>query len=85
VLEYGSAASRKPSPIKLRARITTITGNAGNINQGVKAIEWTFCVACNRTPQLIAGDRKPNPRKLNAVSLMIIEGIARVVAAIRWL
>ena len=40
-----------------------------------------FCASCSRTPQLIAGGRRPSPRKLNDVSLMMIAGIASVVAA----
>lgn len=31
---YGSAASRRPSPRKLKARITTITGTTGSISHG---------------------------------------------------
>ena len=31
---YGSAASRKPSPRKLKARTTMITGSTGSISQG---------------------------------------------------
>src|SRR5690348_6696760 len=31
---YGSAASRNPSPKKLKARITTITGTTGSISHG---------------------------------------------------
>ena len=42
---------------------------------------WMFWASCSRTPQLIAGGRKPSPRKLNDVSLMMIAGIASVVAA----
>ena len=35
------------------------------------------------TPQLTAGARRPNPRKLSAVSPRIIAGIDRVALAIR--
>src|SRR5262245_41069475 len=31
---YGSAASRSPSPRKLKARMTNITGTIGNSSQG---------------------------------------------------
>ncbi len=31
---YGSAASRRPSPKKLKARMTTMTGTTGSISQG---------------------------------------------------
>ena len=37
------------------------------------------------TPQLIAGGRRPRPRKLKEVSLMIMAGSASVVEAIMWL
>ena len=33
----------------------------------------------------MAGGRSPRPRKLSAVSLMIMAGMARVVAAMMWL
>jgi len=43
-------------------------------------------LACWRsTPQLMAGGRRPNPRKDSEVSLMIMAGMARVVAAMMWL
>ena len=44
-----------------------------------------FCASCSSTPQLIAGGRRPRPRKLSDVSLMMIAGIASVVAAMMWL
>ena len=46
---------------------------------------WMFCASWSSTPQLIAGGRRPSPRKLSDVSLMIIAGIASVVAAMMWL
>src|SRR5207248_7984768 len=82
---YGSAASRSPSPRKLKAMTARITGMAGIISQGEMATVWTFWACCSRTPQLIAGGRRPRPRKLSAVSLMIIAGRASVVAAMMWL
>ena len=64
---------------------TTITGTAGSISHGEMATVWTFWACCNKTPQLMAGGRRPRPRKLRAVSLTIIAGRARVVAAMIWL
>ena len=64
---------------------TMITGTAGSISHGEMATVWTFCACCSRTPQLIAGGRRPRPRKLRAVSLMIMAGRASVVAAMMWL
>ncbi len=49
------------------------------------ATVWTFWACCSRTPQLIAGGRRPRPRKLSAVSLTIMAGSASVVAAMMWL
>ena len=43
-----------------------------------------FCASCSRMPQLIAGGRSPRPRKLSDVSLMIMAGSARLVAAMMW-
>ena len=62
-----------------------MTGSAGSSSQGVSAIAWTFCASCSSTPQLMAGGRRPRPRKLSDVSLMIIAGSASVVAAMMWL
>ena len=61
---YGSAASRRPSPRKLKARMTMITGIAGISSQGEIARAWMFCACCSSTPQLMAGGRSPRPRKL---------------------
>ena len=44
-----------------------------------------FWACCSMTPQLMAGGLRPSPRKLSDVSLMMIAGRARVVAAIMWL
>src|ERR1700686_5515446 len=81
---YGSAASRKPSPRKLNARMTTITGTAGNNSQGEIATVWTFWASCSSTPHEMAGGRRPSPRKLSDVSRMTIAGNASVVAAMMW-
>ena len=62
-----------------------MTGTAGSINHGEIATVWTFCACWSSTPQLMAGGRRPRPRKLSAVSLMIIAGSASVVAAMMWL
>ena len=52
---------------------------------GESATVCTFCACCRSTPQLMAGGRKPRPRKLSAVSPMTIAGSASVVAAMMWL
>ena len=54
-------------------------------SQGEMANACTFCASCSSTPQLTAGGRRPRPRKLSDVSLMIMAGMARVVAAMMWL
>jgi hypothetical protein len=69
----------------LKEITATITGTAGSISHGEMATVCTFWACCNSTPQLIAGGRRPRPRKLNAVSEMIIAGRASVVAAMMWL
>ena len=61
--------------------MTTITGTAAIKSQGAMASAWMFCASCSSTPQLIAGGRKPRPRKESVVSLMIIAGKARLTAA----
>ena len=60
-------------------------GKAANNSQGEMATAWMFCASLSSTPQLMAGGRDPRPRKLNAVSAMIMAGRASVVAAIIWL
>ena len=70
-----------PSPMKLNARTATMTAKDGMRSHGEITNAWMFCASWSSTPQLIAGGRKPSPRKLNDVSLMMIAGIARVVAA----
>ena len=62
-----------------------VTGIDGISSQGEIARAWMFCACCSRTPQQIAGGRRPRPRKLSEVSLMIMAGMARVVAAMMWL
>ena len=57
----------------------------GKSSQGEIARAWMFWASCSSTPQLIAGGRRPRPRKLSDVSLMIMAGRARVVAAMMWL
>ncbi len=58
-----------------------VTGIEGINSHGEIAKAWIFCACCSKTPQLIAGGRNPKPRKLSDVSLMIMAGIASVVAA----
>src|SRR5205814_10403666 len=67
--KYGSAASLMPSPMKLNARTATMTAKDGIRSHGEITNAWMFCASWSRTPQLIAGGRKPSPRKLNDVSL----------------
>ena len=62
-----------------------VTGIDGIRSQGEIARAWMFCACCSRTPQEMAGGRNPRPRKLREVSLMIMAGTARVVAAMMWL
>src|SRR5215831_15896604 len=78
---YGSAASRRPSPTRLKARTERITTAPGTRSQGASATVWMFCASWSNTPQLIAGGRMPRPRNESDVSLMIIAGIARVLVA----
>ena len=52
----------------------------GSSSHGEIASVWTFCACCSITPQEIAGGRRPRPRKLSEVSLMIIAGSARVTS-----
>src|SRR5258708_4661210 len=44
-MPYGSAASRRPSPRKLNARIAIVTGTAGNSNHGETAAVCTLDAA----------------------------------------
>src|SRR5262245_7646240 len=78
---YGSAASRRPSPTRLKAMTERITTAPGTRSHGASATVWMFCASWSSTPQLIAGGRMPRPRKESDVSLMIIAGIARVLVA----
>ena len=61
-----------------------MTASDGRRSQGEMTRAWMFWASCSSTPQLIAGGRKPSPRKLNEVSLMMIAGKASVVAAMIW-
>src|SRR5262245_45336489 len=78
---YGSAASRRPSPTRLKARTERITTAPGTRSQGASATVWMFCASWSSTPQLIAGGRMPRPRNESDVSLTIMAGIARVLVA----
>ena len=62
-----------------------ITAIPGVKTQGARAIERTFCASWSKTPQLIAGARKPSPIKLRPVSAKMIAGIAKVNDAMIWL
>src|SRR3989442_15079180 len=53
---------------------TMITGTAGSISHGEMATVWTFWACCSNTPQLMAGGRRPRPRKLRAGPLMLMAG-----------
>ena len=79
--ENGSAASLRPSPMKVKASTVMTTRRAGVSNHGEKAIDWMFCASVRRTPQLKAGGRIPSPKKLRLVSLRIITGTASVKEA----
>src|SRR4030088_298713 len=68
---YGSAASRRPSPRKLNARMATVTGTAGSRSHGDSAAVCTFEACCSITPHDTAGGRIPRPRKLSDVSKMM--------------
>ena len=59
----------------------TITDTAGISSHGEITSAWMFCASCSSTPQLIAGGRRPRPRNDSDVSLMMMAGIASVVAA----
>src|SRR4051812_4569463 len=64
--EWGSVASRRPSPRKLKARTATAMNTTGISNQGKCASVWTFCASCNSVPQLTSGGRMPIPRNVSA-------------------
>ena len=54
--EYGSAASRSPSPTKLKAITVAITNSTGSISHGCSATVRMFCASCSSTP--LAHDRR---------------------------
>src|SRR2546421_1573679 len=60
--------------MKLRARITMMTGTEAARSHGEMASAWMFWACWRSTPQLMAGGRRPNPRKDSEVSLMIMAG-----------
>src|SRR5262245_63986915 len=70
--------------MKLRARITTMTGTAGSRSQGEMARAWMFWACWSSTPHEMAGGGSPRPREDNDVSLMIMSGVARGVGARVW-
>ena len=69
----------------MKASTDTITGQTEVISHGDWAIARRFWVSCSITPQLMAGGRRPSPRKLRPVSARIIPGMARVAVAMMWL
>src|SRR5207245_11781239 len=71
--------------MKLRARITMMTGTEAARSHGEMASAWMFWACWRSTPQLMAGGRRPSPRKDSEVSLMIMAGEARVGAAMMCL
>src|SRR5207244_748397 len=82
---YGSAASRRPSPTRLKASTATITARPGTSSHGASASVWMFCASWSSTPHEMAGGRMPRPRNDSAVSLMIRTGMASVLVAMMWL
>jgi hypothetical protein len=69
--------------MKLKAKIAISTKGPGIMSQGAFEMAFRFWASKRRVPQLMAGGR--SPRKLNAVSAMIIAGTANVVVAMMWL
>ncbi|VFT03781.1 Uncharacterised protein [Escherichia coli] len=70
---FGSRASRKPSPIKLKQNSVTTRNPAGNNNNhGETSIE--FAPSLSNAPQLLNGSCVPNPRKLRKDSKRIMLG-----------
>lgn len=73
LLIFGSRASRKPSPIKLKQNSVTTRNPAGNnSNHGETSIE--FAPSLSNAPQLLNGSCVPNPRKLRKDSKRIMLG-----------
>ena len=54
-LLYGSAASRNPSPRKLRAITAITTATPGAKSQGAVAMERMFCASRSSTPHEMVG------------------------------
>ena len=62
-----------------------ITMPPGTSTQGASATARISCASDSDTPQLMAGARRPRPKKLREVSAMMIPGILNVVEAMMWL
>src|SRR4051794_12522229 len=84
-LLYGSAASRNPSPRKLRAITAITTATPGANSHGAVAIERMFWASRSSTPHEMVGGCSPRPRKLSEVSARIMAGIASETDAMIWL
>src|SRR6266571_4935578 len=76
-IEYGSVASRRPSPRKLNASTALAMKTTGMSSHGKCANVWMFCASCSNVPQLTNGGRMPIPRNVSAVSARIMPGTAR--------
>ncbi len=49
-----------------------MTTSPGISSHGIRINERMFCADYSRTPQLTIGSRMPSPRKLSAVSAMMM-------------
>src|SRR6266496_4087845 len=83
-IEYGSVASRRPSPRKLKASTALAMNTTGMSSHGKCANVWMFCASCSNVPQLTNGGRMPIPRKVSAVSARIMPGTASVETTMMW-
>ena len=54
--------------MKLNASTVITTARPGMSSQGASATDRKFCASCRSTPQLMAGGRRPSPRKDSDVS-----------------
>src|SRR2546427_11550163 len=70
--------------MKLRARITMMTGTEAARSHGEMASAWMFWACWRSTPQLMAGGRRPSPRKDSEVSLMIMAGVGGGGGGVVW-
>src|SRR4029450_341336 len=70
---------------ELIGQVTRITGIKGRISPQFTATTLMSVASLSSTPHEVMGGRRPNPRKLKAVSARIIEGMESVAEAMRWL